>query len=282
VNNDIQGIFPYLQSFTAGFDVLLVYFLIYRILLWLKRTHAFNLIKGCLLIFVIYLLSQLLSLTTLNWILGKFATVLIVIVIIIFQPEIRRFLERMGTTNYLVSPLLLQGEGQGTVLIKHILKSVEQLAKEKVGALIVLEASSNLAEYIESGLRIRGDISSDLLYSLFCTKVPTHDGAVIIRENVIEAAGCLLPLTDTVMSDGRLGTRHRAALALSELSDALIIVVSEENGVISLAENGNLTRYLTKEALETRLFNLYKETRTDEPRAGFKNMLKMFWRKSGS
>ena len=210
---------------------------------------------------MIYGISQFLHLTTLNWILAKLATVLILITIIIFQPELRRFLERVGSGSLFHSVLNTQSkDGYNTTLIKQLLKAVELLSREKIGALIVIEVGTSLSEYIQSGIPVNGTISGDLLSTLFWPKSPTHDGAVIIRGDHIEAAGCLLPLTDTLLTDRRLGTRHRAAIGVSQLTDALVIVVSEESGVISLAEGGNLTRYLTREALETRLFNMYRET----------------------
>ncbi len=221
----------------------------------------------------IYFVSRLFGFLTLNWLLEKLATALILIAIIIFQPELRRFLEKIGSGK-LFSPLVEgQREAKSTTVIKHLLKTVEMLSKEKIGALIVSEVGTNLSEYIESGIPIRSHISAELLCTLFWPKSPTHDGAVIIRENKIEAAGCLLPLTDTPLTDGRLGTRHRAAIGLSKLTDAVIIVVSEESGIVSIAENGNLNRFLNKEALETRLFNLYKE----ETEAGAdQNLFKFF------
>jgi diadenylate cyclase len=240
-------------------DLILVFILLYRVLLWIKNTHSGPLVRGLLVVMSVYFLSKVLGLMTLNWILEKLATALIFIAIIIFQPELRRFLERIGS-GQLFSPLIgEQRESKGTSVIKHLLKAVELLSKEKIGALIVIEVGTNLSEYIDSGIQVRSHISAELLSTLFWPKSPTHDGAVVIRENKIEAAGCLLPLTDTPLSDGRLGTRHRAAIGLSKLTDAVVIVVSEESGAISLAENGNLNRFLNREALETRLFNLYKE-----------------------
>lgn len=255
----LQNYLSEFKSIVLTVDVILVFLLFYMLLRWIKDTHSLALIRGIFWVLLIYMLSSLLGLSTLNWVLGKFTTVLLLLVIIIFQPELRRFLERIGTPGHLFSPLLEQSEGQYTTVIKSLLRAVELLSKEKVGALVVIEVSTNLSEYIESGIRINGSISPELLATLFWPNSPTHDGAVIIRENRIEAAGCLLPLTDTPVRDRRLGTRHRAALGLTELSDALVIVISEETGVISLAEHGNLTRFLSKEALETRLFNLYKE-----------------------
>lgn len=258
LNETLQTLYYLLSKWRTVLDFIIVYFLIYRFLIWIKNTHAFNLIRGLIGICLVYFASHLMGLMTLNWILGKFATIVLLLLIIIFQPELRRFLENIGALSHLFSPLLEQKEAQGTTIIKQILKAVDHLSKEKIGALLVIEVATNLNDYIESGVKINGTVTSDLITSLFWPGSPTHDGAIIIRENRIEAAGCLLPLTDSKVSDRRLGTRHIAALGLSELSDAIIIVVSEETGIISMAEKGDLTRYLTKETLETRLFNLYK------------------------
>ena len=247
----------YLDWIPSIIDFIVVYVIIYKVLLWINNTHIENLTRGLLTIFGIYLISRSLGLETLNWLLDRFATVIMIVLIIIFQPELRRFLEKIGTGD-LFNPLL-SGSGQHTVIVQQLLRSIDMLSKRKIGALIAIEVGLNLSEYVDSGIHIAGNISSDLLSSLFWPGSPTHDGAVIIRDSKIAAAGCLLPLTDTPLPDRRLGTRHRAALGLSERTDALIIVISEETGVITMAENGNLTRFLNKEALETRLFSLYKE-----------------------
>lgn len=242
----------------AAIDFVLVYVLIYRILVWISETHAESLVRGLLVVFGLYAVSFTLKLTTLNWLLDKFTTVLLLLILIVFQPELRRFLERIGSGR-LLTPLVVQEDDQYVSVIKQLLRAVDMLSKERVGALIVIELGTNLNEYIQSGIRVQGHLSGELLASLFWSKSPTHDGAVVIREGKIAAAGCLLPLTESTLQDRRLGTRHRAAVGLSEVSDALVIVISEETGVISLAEHGNLTRYLNKQALETRLFSLYKE-----------------------
>ena len=249
----------YWQYVTNVVDLILVYLLIYRLLIWTKNTHTFTLIRGLFGLFVLFMGSQWLAFSTLNWILGSLTTVLVFILIIIFQPELRRFLENVGTMGNLFSPTLIQGDGQSTVVIRQLLKAIETLSKNKIGSLIVIEVGTDLSEFSESGVRIDAAISSDLLVSLFWAGTPTHDGAVIIRENRVESAGCLLPLTSTRLDDRRLGTRHRAGIGLSERADALIIIISEETGVVSIAEKGVLNRYLTKETIETRLFNLYKE-----------------------
>ena len=246
--------------FTFILDIFVVYFVVYRLLLWAKDTHMFPLLRGILLFFLIYPLGQLFDLMMVSWLIGKFATVLLVLLIIIFQPELRRFLERVGSRGALFMPLFHQSSSQNVSIIQHLLKATDVLSKEKIGALIVMELGTNLSDYIASGVRLSSEVTSDLLVSLFWPGTPTHDGAAILQNDRIAAAGCLLPLTDSPIDDRRLGTRHRAALGISELSDALVIVVSEETGVVSLVEQGVITRFINREALETRLFNLYKET----------------------
>lgn len=266
-----------LSRFIQMLDVFLVYLLIYYFLKWARNTHAFDLMRGLVGVLMVYLLSQMLGMDTLHWILERFSIVLLLLVIIVFQPELRRFLENIGSFGHLLSPLLSSRDGQSTVIIKGILTAIELLSKERIGALIVIEVGTNLSEYVESGIKTDAYVSSALLSNLFWPGSPTHDGAVIIREHRVEAAGCLLPLTDTRLDDRRLGTRHRAALGLSEVSDALVFVVSEETGIISLAEKGNLTRYLTKEAMESRLFNLYQEEeKIVKVDSGFKRLLSYF------
>lgn len=240
-------------------DVSVVYSIVYLFLIWAKNSPSYNLLRGLVGVLVILVVSFFANLPTLNWLTEKFTEIVIFLIIIVFQPEIRRILDRLGSDN-IFGKTMFSDEFQPTVMIKQLLRAVDSLAQRKIGALIVIERSTNLADYMESGVTIGGRISSDLLVTLFWPNTPTHDGAVIIRENRVAAAGCLLPLTHSKITDRRLGTRHRAALGLSESTDALIIVISEETGTISLAEQGNLTRYLNKEALETRLFNLYKES----------------------
>jgi diadenylate cyclase len=258
-------------------DIIIVYLIIYQFLSWIKNSQAFNLLKGFFVLFILYIISKTMHLSTLVWLLDKFTTIIIFLVVIIFQPEIRRLLEKLGRGSLFSSPFL-SSEGKNTIIIKNILKAIDHLSKNKIGALIVIEKSTYLTEYIESGIKINADISAELLINLFFPKSPTHDGAVIIREDKIYSASSLLPLTDSKIQDYRLGTRHRAALGLSELSDALIIVVSEETGIISIAENATLTRYLTKEGLESRLFNLYSETMPQE-KLNFKYLNSLLFKK---
>ena len=256
--NLIQQI-PYYANVSLCIDVVLVYLLTYRLLAWLKRSYALDLIKGVLLVILVFVASHVLSLTTLNWILEKFATVLLIVVVIIFQPELRRFLERVGSTGNLFTISSYFPEVKSTATMQSLIRAVDYLSREKIGAIIVIEGQTSLSQYCDTGIRVRGDLNMEMLSSLFWPGSPTHDGAVIIKDSIIEAAGCFLPLTETMIKDRSLGTRHRAALGLSEITDAIVIVISEESGVISLVEHGVMTRYLTKEALQTRLVSLQSQ-----------------------
>jgi diadenylate cyclase len=177
--------------------------------------------------------------------------------IVIFQPELRRTLERFGRGKLLGS-LGFAPPSRSGLYVRQIVRAVEQLSESRMGALIVVEKVAGLAEYLESGIRLDAALSAELLISIFNSKSPLHDGAVIIQGERILAASCLLPLSESRLLDKRLGTRHRAAIGLTEVTDALAVVVSEKSGVISLAENGYLTRFLTKDLLEEKLLSLYK------------------------
>lgn len=238
-------------------DISIVTVLFYYILLWLKGTRAIPLIRGLIVILLIYLAGRVMGLYTINWLFEKFVAVIAVMLVVLFQPELRRTLERFGRGR-LLGTLGFAPTPHGSFYVRNIVRAVEQLSESKVGALIVLERITGLTEYLESGVRLDAMLSAELLVSIFNPRSPLHDGAVVIQGDRVLAASCLLPLSESRLLDKRLGTRHRAAVGISELSDAFVIVVSEKSGIISLAENGYLTRYLTKDQLEERLFSLYK------------------------
>ena len=238
-------------------DILVVAVMIYYVLLWLQGTQAVALIRGLILILLIYVLARFAGLHTINWLFDKSATVILLVLVILFQPELRRTLERFGRGKILES-LGFSPVQHGSLYVRHITRAVEQMAEEKIGALIVLERITGLNEYMESGIRLDAELGSELLVSIFNQKSPLHDGAVIVQGNHVLAASCLLPISDSRLLDARLGTRHRAAVGITEVSDANVIVVSEKTGIISFAENGSLTRYLTREMLEEKLFAHYK------------------------
>lgn len=238
-------------------DIAIVAVIIYYLLLWLQGTRALSLVRGFILILLIYVAGRFFGLYTVNWLFDRFAAIIAIMLVIIFQPELRRMLERFGRGKFL-GTLGFTSAPQGSYYVRHIVRAVEQLSEDKTGALIVIERLTGLTEYLESGVRVDALASTELLLSIFNPKSPLHDGAVVIQGERVLAASCLLPISENRLLDKRLGTRHRAAVGIAEISDALAIVVSEKTGIISLAENGYLTRYLTKDLLEEKLFSLYK------------------------
>jgi diadenylate cyclase len=245
-------------------DIGIVAVIVYYILYWLQGTRALSVIRGFLLILLVYVAGRYFGLYTINWLFDRFAAIIAVMLIILFQPELRRMLERFGRNRF-VGTLGFSPAPHGSYFVRHIVRAAEQMAEEQTGALIIIERATGLNEYLESGTKIDALISAELLLSIFNTKSPLHDGAVIIQGERIAGASCLLPISESRLLDKRLGTRHRAAVGISEISDSLTIVISEKTGTISLAENGYLTRYLTKDLLEEKLFSLYK---VDKPKSG--------------
>jgi len=245
-------------------DIGIVSVLLYYVLLWLQGTRAVSLIRGLTLLLVIYVVGRLLNLYTINWLFDKFAAAIAVMLVILFQPELRRTLERFGRGRFL-GLLGFTPVSRGGLYVRHIVRAVEQLCDSQAGALIVIERLSGMTEYLESGVKLDALLSAELLVSIFEPGSPLHDGAVIIQGERIMAASCLLPISESRLLDHRLGTRHRAAVGVSEISDAMVIVVSEKTGVMSVAENGYLTQNLMQDQLEEKLYSLYKveRARTD-------------------
>ena len=247
----------HLRLFLDIFDIFIVACFIYYLLLWLKGTKAASLIRGIVVLIVVFALAKILGLNTINWVFEKFAAAILVVLIIVFQPELRRALEQLGRGRLFGK--ITFNTPASSWFIRSIVRGVEQLSKEKMGALIVLERNTGLSEYVESGTKVDAVISAELLNSIFNHKSALHDGAVIVQGDRILSAGSLLPLSESKAIDKRLGTRHRAGVGISEITDAISIIVSEMTGNISIAENGVLNRFLTREELEERLFSLYKE-----------------------
>jgi diadenylate cyclase len=250
-------------------DIIVVAVAIYYVLVWLRGTRAIALIRGLAIVLLIYLGAKLLGLYTTSWILEKMGPLILVIIIIVFQPELRRTLEHIGRENIFIRLGMAAG-GRGSLIVGHIIKAIEQLSEQKIGALIAIERSTGLSEFLESGVKLDAEISSELLVSIFMANNPLHDGAVIIQGERIASAGSLLPLSDTRLLDRRLGTRHRAAVGMSEQTDALVFIVSEKTGIISVAENGYISRNISKEMLEEKLFGLYKAAPTGKEWFGLK------------
>ncbi len=221
-------------------DVLLVAILVYQVILFLKGTQALQVLTGLLLLFLFYLGARSLEFYTLEWLLDIVVKSFLLIVIILFQADIRRFLSRVGRKA------LAPADAAEPQVMEEITDAAETLATQHIGALIALERSIALSDYLEGAVRLDALVTKDLLISLFWPHTPTHDGAVIIQGDRVVAAGCLLPLSTNPHLDPALGTRHRAALGLAEQTDALALVVSETSGQISLAQGGKLLRNLTR------------------------------------
>jgi len=240
------------------FDILIVAMAFYKILMLIRETRAEQLIKGIFVLFALTKVSEWLELFTLNWILDTTMTVGLIAILIVFQPELRRGLEYIGRSRFFTKSFMeIKSESLNEVF-DEIVDAVASLSRQKIGALIVIERETGLSEVVETGTRIEGNVTSDLLINIFIPNTPLHDGAVIIKDDKIKAAGCFLPLTDNTSLSKDLGTRHRAALGISERSDCLVIVVSEETGSISMAERGSLARYLDSKTLKQILMDMYK------------------------
>ena len=225
-------------------DILVVAFFLNKLYFMLNNTRAASLVKGLLMLLVIMLISKWLNLYVINWILEKFMTVVMIALPVVFQPELRRALEQIGRGKLFRRSTVLNEEEIENML-EAVATTADDLSRNKIGALIVFERETGLDDYIETGIQIDGLISTALFENIFIPNTPLHDGAVIIRGNRIAAASCLLPLTEARNLSQELGTRHRAAIGLSEQTDALVLVVSEETGAVSLARGGALQRYLT-------------------------------------
>ncbi|SDF51599.1 diadenylate cyclase CdaA [Sporolituus thermophilus] len=237
-------------------DILIVAFVLYKLYFMIKDTRAVALLKGLVVLLFATLVSKWLGLNVINWLLQKTFSVLLVALPIVFQPELRRALEQLGRGGFLRKRALLNEE-ETARLLEELAKAVKVLAQNKIGALLVIEREIGLNDYIETGLKVDGLVSSEFIINIFIPNTPMHDGAVIIRGNRIMAAGCLLPLTEDLSLSKELGTRHRAAIGITEQTDAVVVVVSEETGTISLARGGHLIRYLDTETLKEKLKPLF-------------------------
>ncbi len=239
-------------------DILVVAVIFYKLFTLIKETRAEQLIKGIIFLLVLTKISEWMELFTINWILSNAMTLGAIAILVVFQPELRRGLEYLGRSSVFTKSLIeIRGESLSEV-VEELIEAIASLSRQKIGALIVIERQTGLNEVADTGTIIEGFVSSDLLINIFIPNTPLHDGAVIIKEDKIKAAACFLPLTEDNTLSKELGTRHRAAIGISEKSDSLAIVVSEETGAISTAEKGKISRYLDIQTLRRILLDMYK------------------------
>ncbi|MFJ7971979.1 diadenylate cyclase CdaA [Psychrobacillus sp. NPDC096389] len=238
-------------------DVLVVWFVIYKLITLIKGTKAVQLLKGIFVIIIARVVTDFIGMDTLGWLLENVISIGFFAIIVIFQPEIRRALEQIGRGKLFARSSSMQEEEEKHRLIEAMKKSVSYMAKRRIGALISIERETGLTEYIETGIQLNAHLTSELMINIFIPNTPLHDGAVIVQKNKIVSAACYLPLSESPFISKELGTRHRAAIGLSEVTDAITIVVSEETGAVSLTSNGDLHRNLSMEEFENHLKRLW-------------------------
>lgn len=234
-------------------EIIILWAVFYRILVFIEGTRSFQVLKGITYLIIAFLLSQILGFDTLNWLLTNFFAISIIAVLIIFQPELRLGLARLGQ-QHLFSVALEESEIMA--IVEEITSAVYKMSKNKVGCIIAIERETKLKTYIESGVAIDGKISSELIQSVFMPSSPLHDGGLVVREERIVAASCLFPLSDNPNFSKIIGTRHRAALGLTEQTDAIVVMVSEQTAEISVAADGRFIPVVSRERLVNILKNL--------------------------
>ena len=254
------------KAITSGFtqirledfvDIAIIAFFLYKLILLTKETRAFQMLNGIAFLIVSAIISETLQLQTLSWVLNSVLASGIVVLAVLFQPELRRALEHIGRGKIFNNGLLQNFKPEENEIVSEMQLAIMSLAKRRVGALIVIEQRTGLGDIIATGTRIDGIISAPLIENIFEPNTPLHDGAVIIRDGAIVAAACFLPLAEDIAVARELGTRHRAALGVSSVSDSVTIVVSEETGVISFAREGKLVRYIDQKALHDLLESIF-------------------------
>lgn len=245
-------------------EIFILAYLIYEILLWIKNTRAWLLLRGISLILFFTLLASIFRFDAILWILGRVATIAVTALIIIFQPELRSALEQLGERNLLFNFFKREAEEASDASIEAIVRASFEMSKVKTGALMVVKRRESLSEYEKNGIALDAILTSQLLINIFEHNTPLHDGAIIIKGNRISHATCYLPLTKSTSISKSLGTRHRAAIGLSEVSDALIVVVSEETGNISVAHNRKLERFFDESQLRQRLIEIMSMEEKEE------------------
>ena len=246
-------------------DIAVLSVLIYNLLKLGSHTRASSLFKGIIFILALSLVSDALEINALNWVLQQFLSVGLIVIAIVFQPELRRVLEQLGRSKFARKLFGSPKRHRNTEMelnVSEIVKALNDMSRKKIGALIVIERSTKLGDVIDTGTVVDARISSQLIENIFEPNTPLHDGAMIIRDERIAAAACILPLTDDYSISRELGTRHRAAIGITESTDAVTLIVSEETGIISMTREGKLTRYLDTKSLNILLTELFTPDRT--------------------
>ncbi len=253
-------------------DILVVAFLIYKVIIMIQTTSSSRIAKSILIILLLSVVTNLLNMYLMNYLLDKILEIGLIALIVVFQPELRRMLEKLGSKTF--REMLSMKEEQRDVdrVIAQTVSACEIMSKERTGVLIVFERTTSLVDYQKTGTVIDAQVSEELLRNIFFTKASLHDGAVIIRNERIAAAGCVLPLTENRNISSDLGTRHRAGIGMSEVSDAVVVLVSEETGTISVAIAGMLKRHLAPKTLEKLLLNELAPAREEKPRNPLKRL----------
>jgi len=244
-------------------DIFIMSYVFYRIIIIIRGTRAEQLVKGLILLLLAMVISDQAGLDTLHWTLRQTMTVGLIAIPIVFQPELRRALEQLGRGKIFKSTYWSWSTKDFENMLDELTKAIPVLVKRRIGALIVMERSTGLKEWVETGIAVNGLVTAELLVNIFFPRSPLHDGAVIIRGDQIVAAGCYLPLTDDPGLSKELGTRHRAGIGITDYSDAVAIIISEETGIISVAHDGVLTRYLDEKKLRKILTDLCKPERSE-------------------
>lgn len=258
-------------NFIDIIEIIIISFLMYQILLWIKNTRAWMLFKGIIVLFLFTALAYLFQMNTILWLANKTINVGIIAVVIIFQPELRRALEQLGRKNFLGKVFNNEvnkntSENFSEKTINEVLRAVYQMGRARTGALIVIEKEVGLGEYERTGIRVDAVVSAPLLINIFEHNTPLHDGAILVRGNRVVSATCYLPLSDNMELSKDLGTRHRAAVGVSEVTDSFTIVVSEETGSVSVAEGGTLRRNVDEDTLRELMMNIQNKATEDGKR----------------
>ena len=247
------------------FEIIILAIILYEFMAWVKTTRAFALLKGIIVILVFLIIAYIFDFTTILWIAGKVINIAIIAVVVIFQPELRKALEQLGQKKYFKSILPFtekkdKGERFSDKTVNELVRACFELAKNKTGALIVIEQDILLTDYEKTGIPVDGIVTSQLLINIFEHNTPLHDGAVIVRGDRIVSATCYLPLSDNMQISKELGTRHRAAVGISEVTDTMTLVVSEETGNVSIAIAGELIRAVDQDYLKKKLTFIQKKS----------------------